>query len=327
VVWANAHGGVAIGGYVLAVACATAALRAWRGGAGDRRRALALAVLVPICALACAATPLGFGIYRFVRVLEWRVRQVHINEWAPIRPTAPVEITFCVLAAAFLVVLVRRRRALRDGTWQDWVTVAAAAAILPLALRAVRNVGPFMLLAPVAASRLLAGARIPGALLGSTSEDHPRLNAALLALVIACAAATVGKVWATPPKRLGWRPLSDGAMAAVRACPDPLYNHYDQGGYLVWFVPEKRVFVDSRQDPYPLPLLIEHVRVESGAAPYRPLLDRYGIRCAFLSVESPTARGLEGEGWPVRYRDDTWVVLTAPATPAHPAGAGVRASP
>jgi hypothetical protein len=319
VLWANVHGGVALGGFVLATGLAVALLRAWRGGAADRRRVLALAALVPACALACAATPLGFGIYAFVLRLESRVRQVRINEWMPAVPNTPIEIVFWALAAAFVALLVVRRRRLRGGTWGDWVAVGVVVAMLPLAFRAVRNIGPLLLLMPVAASRLLGpDYHLGGRPAAAASPDHPRLNLALLALLGAAAVAGVGAAWAAPWKRLGWHPISDGALAAVRACPDPLYNHYDEGGFLIWFVPERRVFVDSRQDPYPLPVLLEHVRVEAGAAPYRPLFTRFGIRCAFLRIESPTVPRLVADGWTTRFRDDTWAVLTAPGIAAGP---------
>jgi hypothetical protein len=313
VVWANTHGGVALGGYMLCAALGVALLRAWRGGIRDRRRAAMLAALVPVCALACAATPLGFGIYAFVVRLEWRVRQVHINEWLPAWPNKPVELVFWVLAAAFASLLVARRRVLRTGTWGDWVAVAVVAALLPLAFRAVRNIGPFLMLAPVAASRLLGAESWMSRPSTASGPDRRRLNAALLGGFIAAALAGVGFAWTTSPKRLGWHPLPGGVVEAVRACPDPLYNHYDEGGFLIWFLPERRVFVDSRQDPYPLPLLLEHLRVESGSAPYLPLFSRFGIRCAFLRVKSPTVERLQTDGWATRFRDATWAVLTAPA--------------
>src|SRR5437016_5011047 len=78
----------------------------------------------------------------------------------------------------------------------------------------------------------------------------------------------------------------DRALAAARACPGPLYNRYYDGGFLIWFAPERRVFIDSRQDPYPVPFLLEALRVEQGAPP-EELFARWAIRCALLPVASP----------------------------------------
>jgi hypothetical protein len=121
--------------------------------------------------------------------------------------------------------------------------------------------------------------------------------------------------------RLNWRPIDARALAAARACDGPLYNHYDDGGTLIWFLPEKPVFIDGRQDPYPLSFLVEFVQVEAGQRPYRPLFDRFGIRCALLPVTSPTVAGLDGEGWSTRFRDDNWAVLAAPPVVPHTARA------
>jgi hypothetical protein len=169
-----------------------------------------------------------------------------------------------------------------------------------------------LMLVPAAASRLLGADFRLRREAPARSSDHPGINAALLGLVSAGAAVTVAVGWSRPFEGLGWHPLPAGVIAAVRACPGPLYNHYDQGGFLVWFVPERKVFVDNRQDPYPLPFLLEHLRVESAKLPWEPLFARHDIRCSFLAVDSPTVAGLDKQGWRSLYRDDAWAVQAAP---------------
>jgi hypothetical protein len=62
--------------------------------------------------------------------------------------------------------------------------------------------------------------------------------------------------------------------------------------------------------------------------PYQPLFVRFGIRCAFLRLESPTVPRLRADGWATRFRDDTWTVLTAPGAADAGGGAGLHwASP
>ena len=121
----------------------------------------------------------------------------------------------------------------------------------------------------------------------------------------------VGTAWGTRHPRLGWRPLTPGALAAARACPGPLFNRYDDGGFLIWFAPERRVFVDSRQDPYPLPFLLEHIRVEQGA-PHQELFARWAIRCALLPVDSPIHKQLRDARWRPLHLDDQFVVMGRP---------------
>jgi hypothetical protein len=219
-----------------------------------------------------------------------------------------VTVACAALAAAFFLLLAARWRRLREGTWGDWVAVAALLVLAPFAVRSARHAGAWLLLAPVAASRLFGDdfrfRRSPA----TAGADRPALNAFILVIFGAAALAGIARLWTLPLPRLGWRPVPEGALAAVRACPDPLYNHYDQGGYLIWFVPERRVFIDNRLDPYPQSLLLEHQAVEAGAASPDALFARYAVGCSFLPATSPTVAALERAGWRTTFRDRDWVV-------------------
>jgi hypothetical protein len=323
--WANAHGGVVLGGLVLAAVWAAAILRWWRvRAAPDRARARTLSIVLALSGLACAAAPLGFGIYHFVIESTERSMQVKIIEWFPVKPNDFFGVLFWASTAGFVALVAARARRmfvrLPAAPWADWAVTAAALALLPLAARSLRNTAPFILLATPAASRLLgADFELPPAIARlfrrkprPATPDKPRLNLAILVVMSALAAVSVGFLYASGFARLGWRPISDGALAATRACEGPLYNQYGDGGTLIWFVPEKPVFVDGRQDPYPLQFLLDIVEVEGGRKPYRPLFDRFQIRCAFLPVEASTVDELTAEGWSTRFRDDKYAVLAAP---------------
>jgi hypothetical protein len=305
VVWANAHGGVAMGGAVLAAVAALALVRARGGAWADRRRARTLAIVTGLSALATLATPLGVRMWTMLGVSIQESHDNRIAEWRSSLELGPFQVTFWILGAAFLALLLARRRRLREATWSDLVLLVAALVTLPLAVRAVRNVTLFLLVAIPAASRLLAPAAPDPA---PAANDRPLLNAALFALVCAGEAVAVLAAWRAPYPNLNWRPVSDGAVAAVRACPDRLYNRYNDGGYLIWLVPEKRVFVDSRQDPYPTAFVQEGAAVEHGA-PYAPLFRRWGIHCAFLPAGDALAARLRAGGWTSRYADAQWTVL------------------
>ena len=60
----------------------------------------ALAIVVPLAGLACAATPLGFGIYRFVVESAARSIAVGITEWTPVLPTDFFGVLFWVVTLA-----------------------------------------------------------------------------------------------------------------------------------------------------------------------------------------------------------------------------------
>ena len=311
--WANAHGGVAMGGLVLAAITAVALVQARGGAAAERRRARALTMVTPLCALATLATPLGFRLWTAVGVSIQESHDNGIAEWRSSLEVGPFQITFWILAGAFALLALARRRRLREASWSDLVVWVAALVIFPLAVRAVRNTTLFLLVAIPAASRLLGpevrlGRRRPDA---APSPDRPALNLALFVAVCLAEALAVVTAWRAPYANLNWRPLADGAVAAARGCPAQLYNRYNDGGYLIWLVPEKRVFVDSRQDPYPTAFVQEGAAVERGA-PYAPLFRRYGIRCAFLPAGDALAARLHGDGWRTQYADAQWTVLDAP---------------
>jgi hypothetical protein len=321
VVWANIHGGVAFGGLVLGGATAVALLR-WRvrGTPEDRRRALSLAVVLPLAAIACLATPLGTGMFRFLADSMAQIRAIGIGEWQPTVPGEPYGAIFWLIAIAFIAILILRRHSLRVGghasSWGDWVIVTAALVMLPFAFAAARNVSLFLLLAVPAASRLLGPeARLPF-LRRQAGEagggDRPLANLILLAGLGAAALVFVGWSYHTTQPSLGWRPIDERALAALRACDGPLYNQYEDGGYLIWFLPEKPVFIDNRVDPYPIAHIRAQLDVQWQRAPYRPLFDRWGIRCAFLPVGSPTVAALDRDGWQTRFRDARFAVLSAP---------------
>ena len=187
---------------------------------------------------------------------------------------------------------------------------------------ASRLLGPqFQLRLPAPLARLRTAGRAAARRRQPRSPaPQPRVPGAISVAAVAFVAAT----FRSSPAHLNWRPIGTRALAAARACEGPLYNHYDDGGTLIWFLPGKPVFVDGRQDPYPLPFLLEVSAVEAGAQPHRPLFDRFGIRCAFLPTSSTTVAALDKEGWTTRFRDGKWAVLEAPAPAAGAPTPGVR---
>jgi hypothetical protein len=313
VVWANAHGGVAFGGLVLAVVTAAALLRARGGDPADVRRAVRLCVVTPLSALATLLTPLGFRVWAFVGGSLSVSRTNGITEWQLTLPGGLFETGFWVVALAFVVLLFCKRARLRSPSWswRDTAILTAALVTLPLGILMLRNTAMFLLFAIPAASRLLGPEFRFCRASAAPSPDNPRLNLALLAAISLVELAGVLAIWHDPPPRMGWRPMSAAAVAAVRACPGPLYNRFYDGGFLIWFVPERPVFIDNRQDPYPSAFIRETTAVDAGA-PYKDLFDRFGVRCAFLPAESKMIGRLTADRWTMRFSDDRWAVLVAP---------------
>jgi hypothetical protein len=323
-VWANAHGAVAMGVAVLAVVTGVAVVQGLRGDSAARRRARALVLVTPLAALVTLLTPLGFGLWRYVGSSMALSHENRIREWQPTWPDGPFGIIFWALALGFVALIVWRRARLRSLAWGDVVLLAASLVLLLLAARAIRNTTVFLLIAVPAASRLLGeDFRFGRRDRRPETPDNPRLNLALLIGLSALEAAGILYAWSLPYDGLGWQPISGGALAAVRACPERVFGRYNDGGPLIWFVPERRVFSDTRQDPYPLAITRETTSIEHGG-PYQETFARYGINCAILPAENAAALRLAADGWQARFRDDAWTVLVAPETVKPGASAGVQ---
>jgi hypothetical protein len=314
--WANAHGAVMLGLVVAAAAFGVAAAR------GERRRALGIAIASAISAALTLATPLGPRLWAFIGESTARSRLDEITEWRSGFVPVAGSVMFWIAAAALVIASLRLWRRLPG--FADQLLVAAALCFIPLGFYAVRNIGPFALLALPASSRLWAVSDHPRAaalserlraLFGGAPAEAAepasvlRRNRRNLAAIAVIGVAVVGWCWSHPPERLNWAPVSPAAAAAIRACPGRVYNEYNEGGYLIWFVPESPVFIDGRQDPYALAFLRRAQLIASDAVVRAAVFAEHDIRCAALSPDARLVPRLRAASWRETYRDARWVVL------------------
>jgi hypothetical protein len=233
-----------------------------------------------------------------------RSRINQLIEWLPPDLT-PLYLPFWAMGAALVGLTFLEIRRLNERALQ---IVAIALLTLPLAVQARRNVSVFLLVG-VPALATLVTSRWPPRLRKSKQVENERLNAVLVAIAAAGAALGVTLAWATPAERLGWRPIAPGAIAAVRACPGPLYNTYGDGGVLIWFVPERPVFIDNRQDPYPPELLRQNRQLELDGQ-YDAAFAEHRIGCAAVPAISLVAQRLRDDpAWVAAYADHQWMVF------------------
>jgi hypothetical protein len=261
------------------------------------------ALTVALCALAMTVTPLGVSFWTEIPRSLARIRLYPLDEWK--RPGLETYLLpFWIIAAIFCGALIAKRREL----WrrQRLVICATAGLLLPMAILARRNVGPFLMIAVPALTMLIP--RTAGRRAAEPASRHA-LNFGIMAVASGLVAVTIGFAYYREIPRLRWRPVPALAVAALDKCPGNLYNRYDEGGELIWFVPGRRVFIDGRQDPFPPALVLEHIKMETTGADYRPAFALHDIRCAYLPTISPTAAALANAGWTTLYRDDRWVVL------------------
>jgi len=303
--WANLHGAVVMGAWLLVAALAASFVESPRSSGR-------LFAACAASALATCITPLGFRFWIDVVESLQRIRAMRIAEWAPPRATDPALVAFWLTLGLLVLLTALRGRALwRDAgaREQGHLTLCAGAlALAPLAVSAVRNVPPFLMVAVPAVAALLPP--LPP-LTRRRERERPALNAALTLAAATIAIATVATSYALRVNRLGWSPLPAASIAKLNECRGNVYNRYDEGGYLIWFAPERKVFLDGRQDPYPPSLIAEQIQAEA-TGDVEALVRRYDVGCAFTPSASLVTARLLDEGWKPLYRDARWTVLDQP---------------
>jgi hypothetical protein len=298
-VWANLHGGVALGGLLMGLA--SVALLVW-----DRPVGLRLVGWTALSGLATLLTPMGPRLPLFLLESVERMRPLHLVEWMGPGFRLPQDIYFWLCAGALLGWSLWRVSRVSDTTTR--MLGVASVVMFATAVTSARNVPLFLLIALPFSVRLLPHPVRP------TEELPKRAN---LGVVLAAAALIAGLLlvaYRLPMQRLRWTPLTPAAQDQLRSLPEPIFNTYNTGGYLLWFFPERRVFIDSRQDPYPLQLLHDTIDAQR-TGNYAALFEKHGFRSALLERGHRLENALFRDGWRVRYADGEFVVFEEPAFP------------
>ncbi|HLF90166.1 MAG TPA: hypothetical protein VI451_14565 [Anaerolineales bacterium] len=338
-IWANAHGGFAIGfilwgiyGLEVGVMWLPGRLRVARlsemseesdkpdeataGSARDLQNtqdALRKMILIGLfLALAVCLNPAGSRmlLYPFQTVAIESL-QDYIAEWqSPDFHKLVVQPFIWMLLFVFGAVGVSRTR-LR---LVDFLLVAVFAY---LGLLAGRNVALFGLFAPVVLARH-TGAVVDQARNALGIRAFPRMdrvrspaqgwvNRILLGVVMLAVVAKVSLVYplAINKEAYGrYLPLAAVEFLKETHPPGRIFNSYNWGGYLQWELPEYPVFVDGRTDLYDDEIIRQWFQVVRAEEGWQVVLDEWDVRLIFLEKESAVLAYLEDEGWELLYSDD-----------------------
>ena len=91
-----------------------------------------------------------------------------------------------------------------------------------------------------------------------------------------------------------------------------MFNGFYDGGFLEWFVPERRVFIDSRVHVYPLDLLQKSHDADL-TGNYDSVFREFRIGCAVVTNGSIMARHLAADpAMRELYSDSQWKVFHVP---------------
>ena len=92
--------------------------------------------------------------------------------------------------------------------------------------------------------------------------------------------------------------------------PQPIYNEYAWGGYLIWKLPDYRVYIDGRADVYGDAFLEEFLKTHDGIGDWRAPLDRHAIRTVMIDPNAPLASLLKQDAaWNKVFEDQQAVIF------------------
>jgi len=115
-----------------------------------------------------------------------------------------------------------------------------------------------------------------------------------------------------------------GAVSFLRErdLPARLYSIYNWGGYLIWQLPEEKVFVDGRMAIWQknhYSAFEEETKIRLGEIDFEPIFEKYAVSTVLLPANEtelaekghfiPLDRRLVEAGWEVVYKDGTAQVL------------------
>ncbi len=289
-VWTNLHGGYALGLALVAIFAAEAVL--------TRRSAapFAAAALIGLAATFIDPGSLGLGAAAAHATSPPRF----IVEEAPPDVLKPAGFVFATFGLAALALAIARGGSLFD-----------ALLLVPLfwlGLSAQRHMPYF---AFAATPFIAAGAAELWSRWRPTSRFALPPPATLgigagLAAVLAFSIATAP--FAPDESRY---PVAAGDR--LKGTTGNLLNEYDWGGFLIWRVPERPVFIDGRLFMFLPDVLTDYEEMVFVRPRWREDLDRYAIGEVLLHPDRPLVAALRDQGWMVIAKDANSVLLQRPA--------------
>ena len=307
VLWVNCHGSFPLGLIVLAVFlfCSFLDLRTewlvscrWRA---SERALLAVALALSVAAL--FVNPLGLKqvLYPLNLMFKQSTNLNSIDEWQPLTFNNARALALLAVTGLVCVSMLMRRIQIR---LEELLLLGLG---LGLALLHVRMLFLFGVLAAPIVCRLLSDAW-PGY---DSARDRIAANAVMMLI-------SLGSIPLAFPtsKQLDQQVQEGNPVKAVEfirrsKLSGPMLNEYVYGGYLMWALPEHKVFVDGRADIYDWTGVLK----EFGAwatleTDPKALLDKYHIDFCLLSRHAPMSRVLPYmPGWSQIYSDKVSVVF------------------
>ncbi|MDR0955980.1 MAG: hypothetical protein LBM73_02535 [Candidatus Nomurabacteria bacterium] len=281
-IWANFHGSFPVAFVVLIFYAVKE--RSWR-----------LAGLTAVAAVLTLINPYGVGVYTEI----WRTSadlSLHftIDEWVPFKfPWATIPFLL-FYASGFLLSKPRRLR--------DFLTLPNL--FLLLALSAERH-WPLFVVASLSATADY-WQKIRPTLNLTKMRKSQRATVYVLAAIFALLIG-FGLFTRRDSLKPNYLPAKAVSYLKQNTCPGNLFNEYNFGGYLIWQLPGRKVYIDGRMPSWKSggqSYMKTYEKVLTDPAVRRVQFAKYDIRCALVyDSRQDFAKDLKADGWRVAVDD------------------------
>ena len=312
-IWVNADGTFIAGLLVLGLYLASGLVSTTSGGivaerwTTRRRRGLLRAILLSLLAL--CLTPYGTGIagHAFSGMFRAHTGISEIAGFGPLSGNGFLLRMFLVLFLPFLLAQVI--------FWPSYRLDEVMLFVVAVYAACVHTRFVFLLIAAFTPMLAVLLARwVPQY---TRLRDRPALNAILGLLVVG------GVWWAFPSERALDRVISERfpqqAAAYLRghAFDTAMLNESEWGGYLIWALPEHKVFIDGRTHLYEdSGVLADYLSIVRAETKTLSLLRKYDLQACLVKRGSPLETILAtAPGWTQAYSDDVSTIIVRERAP------------
>lgn len=313
VLWANLHGGVIFGPFLLGIVAAAVTAEGWwlrqpqRLAVAKRLWLLTFAQLV-----AMSVTPDGPALFGYIWSTQFSVAAASfVREWQPPNLTHTDMRGLEVMVMLGLTGLAWRRLRAHD--------IALLVVTTVLALQSVRHIAIYVVVAtpilvwewsgvmPLVGHRL---ARIPW-------PDRRRMTAVAAAVLVLAAVAGVGAtarnlVTQSESTRRNYPVQTSDWLASHPEVGARMFNEFGWGGYLAnrfYGIANRRVFIYGATGIVGDPLLRKYAAVVGLESNWEQVLDSYGVDYIVFDLNQPLTTALEiSQQWTLAHADSVAVV-------------------
>ena len=324
IVWVNMHAGFAAGLALIAITILGLALdvriRHKDSLSSIWKRTRRLCLLGLLTGAAVLVNPNGFRIYSYpFETLRSQVQMRYIQEWKSPNFQDPMFLALLILIVIMFCVLALSNKRPRPSEMLILIATLAAT------LRSARNVPFFALVAaPSLASHLWSWLSSHRSSNSQSFSNGPAVNqetggltAALNVLVLVILPAIVAilsvqrAVAKQPQVEAENFPVAAVEFIKSQNLPQPIYNEYHWGGYLIWKLhPQYRVYIDGRADIYGDAVIEEFFTVHDGERSWRTPLDKHGVRTVLVEPNTAIASLLRDDpAWQKVFEDQQAVIF------------------